>query len=99
MKYKSKILNIARNDLKEIRTYLSDFGSSPKRKLRESFYEYVKNVSKNPYIYPEYEENKTYRKAVIQYDYLVFYTVDEESKTVKIQRVLSSRQNVKNILD
>jgi len=97
--YKSRILDIARNDLKEIRTYLSDFGSIPKRKLRESFNEYVKNVSNNPYIYPEYEENNMYRKAVIHYDYLVFYTVDEENKTVKIQRVLSSRQNVKNILD
>jgi len=99
MKYKSKILNIARNDLKEIRDYLSEFGSTPKSKLKESFYQYMKNISDNPYIYPEYEENKKYRKAVIQYEYLVFFTVDENNKTVKTERVLSSKRNVKNILD
>jgi len=99
MKYKSKILSLARDELKEIRAYLSEFGSIPKNKIKESFFQYVKNASDNPYMYPEYEENKKYRKAVIQYEYLVFFTVDEDNKMVKTERVLSSKRNVKSILE
>jgi len=98
MRYKPKILSLARNDLKEIRDYLKDFGNVPKHKFRKSFDKYAIDVSNNPYIYPEYEENKNYRKAIIEYGYLVFYTVDEEKKVVGIMRVLSSRRNVEDII-
>ena len=98
MKYKTKILNLAKNDLKEIRDYLSDFGSIPKRNFKESFKLCADNISNNPYMYPEHEDNKNYRKAVIQYGYIVFFTVDENDKTIYISRILNSKRNVKDVL-
>ena len=97
MKYRIYILDDAKTDLKEIRRYLSDYGTVPKRKLKESFNNFIKNVANNPFMYPVYDYNQKYRKAVIEYGYLVFYTV--ENKIVRIQRVLNDRQNVIRIIE
>jgi len=94
--YKVRILTLARADLKEIRLYLSEFGDAPKRKFRNSFDKFAGNVSSNPLIYPVYEDNPDYRVAVIEYGYLVFYSVNES--IVGVARVLSDRRNVQDII-
>ena len=85
---KPVILKLAIDDLKEIRNLLSEFGTSPPRKFRESFERFCTQVERMPYIYSQYENNPKYRRAVIEYDYLVFYQVEDESERVKIFRVL-----------
>jgi plasmid stabilization system protein ParE len=40
-----------------------------------------------PYMYPAYEYFPDYRKIVIG-NYLAFYTVNEEDKTIEIHRIL-----------
>ena len=85
---KPLILKLARDDLRGIREYLSEFGLNPPRKFRESFEKFCVQVEKTPYIYSEYEPNKRYRRAVIEYDYLVFYQVEESSGRVKVYRIL-----------
>ncbi|MCL2321460.1 MAG: type II toxin-antitoxin system RelE/ParE family toxin [Oscillospiraceae bacterium] len=97
MKYRIYILDDAKTDLKEIRRYLSDYGTVPKQKIKESFNTLIKNLADNPFIYSVYDDNQKYRKAVIEYGYLVFYTV--ENKIVRIQRVLNDRQNVIRIIE
>jgi len=94
--YKVKILTLARADLKEIRTYLSDFGDVPKIKFRKSFDKFAGNVTNTPFMYPEYADNTKYRVAVIEYGYLVFYTVVDNA--VGIARVLSDKRNVQDII-
>ena len=41
-----------------------------------------------PYMFSEYKHNSNYRKAVIIFEYLVFYRVDEQKNQVKIYRIL-----------
>ena len=93
------LLKPAINDLKEIRAYLSDFGEAPPRKFRESFEKFCGRVSDMPYMFNQYEHNPVYRKAVIVYDYLVFYRVDESNNTVKVYRVLHGKRNIEPLLE
>ena len=87
------ILALARDDLKEIHKYLSEFGESPAKKLRESFENFCVSVADMPYMFGQYEHNQGYRKAVIVFDYLVFYKVDDKSDKIKIYRVLHGKRN------
>jgi len=52
---------------------LSEFGENPPKKLRESFEKFVEQVSNMPYMISKYEHKSSYRKAVIIFEYLVFY--------------------------
>ena len=93
------ILKLARNDLQEIRLYLSDFGENPPTKFRDSFEKFCSQVSDMPYIFGQYGQNPLYRKAVIVYDYLVFYRVDENKNIIKIYRVLHGKRNIGVLLE
>jgi len=87
------ILNLAKSDLKEIHEYLSDFGTSPPRKLRESFEKFCTQVKDAPHMFSAYTHNTNYRRAVIAFGYLVFYRVFEDTNQIKIYRVLHSKRN------
>jgi len=49
-------------------------------------------------MYGQYKYNPVYRKAVILYDYLIFYQADEDNNTVKIYRVLHGKRNTENFI-
>ena len=93
------ILSIARNDLKEIRLYLSEYGESPPKKFRDSFQKFCTQIINMPNMYSQYEYKQDYRKSVIVYDYLVFYKVDESKGKVMVYRVLHGKRNTKPLLD
>jgi len=93
------ILRLAKNDLKEIREYLSEFGEKPPKKFRESFEKFCNQVTDNPHMYSQYKHDASYRKAVIAYGYLIFYQVDENSNIVKIYRILHGKRNTEPIAD
>ena len=96
---KPTILRIARDDLKEINEILSEYGKTPTRRFRESFETFCKNVEHMPYMYSQYEYHTKYRRAVIAYDYLVFYQVDDLTNKVTIYRVLHGKRNVETFLE
>jgi plasmid stabilization system protein ParE len=50
-----------------------------------------------PYSCPVYEDDPDYRNLVVG-DYLVFYIVNEENKTVEIHRIFHGTQNIKQHL-
>lgn len=93
------ILKLARDDLKEIHDYLSEFGATPQRKFRKSFENFCTYVESMPFIYSQYEQNPKYRRAVIEYDYLVFYQVEERSNRVRIFRVLHGKRDITHLLE
>ena len=95
------VLRLARDDLKEIRDRLSEFGGAPTKKFRESFEKFCSNVSNMPYMYAQYELIPKYRRAVIEYDYLVFYQVEENNgvKRVKVLRVLHGKRDIFTLLN
>jgi plasmid stabilization system protein ParE len=93
------LLNLARNDLQEIIEYLSGFGENPPKKFRANFEKFCSQVMDMPYMFIQYEHNHFYRKAVIAFDYLVFYQIDEKKGIVKIYRVLHNKRNFEPLLE
>ena len=93
------ILKLARNDLHEIHNYLSEFGLNPQIKFKESFKSFCLRVIDTPYLYARYEPDPKYRKAVIEYNYLVFYVVDENNSKIKIYRVLHGKRDASAFLN
>jgi plasmid stabilization system protein ParE len=93
---KPVILKLAREDLREICSRLADFGNDPPNKLRNSFLMFCTNVTSMPYMYPQYEQNPKYRKAVIAYDHLVFYQVENinSKDRVMVYRVLNGKRDI-----
>ena len=96
---KPVILKLARDDLKEIREDLSEFGISPPKKFRESFERFCNNVASMPYMYSQFEHNPEYRRAVIAYDYLVFYKIEEGGNRASIHRILHGKRNIVTMLE
>ena len=96
---KPLVLKLARDDLREIREYLSEFGTNPPKKFRESFEKFCVQVENMPYLYSKYEPNPKYRRAVIEYDYLVFYQVEESNGRVMVYRVLHGKRDTEILLD
>ena len=94
---KLSILSLARDDLKEIRLYLSEYGESPPKKFRDSFEKFCSHIINTPNMFSQYEYNPDCQKAVIIFDYLVFYRVDEGK--VMVYRVLHCKRNAKPLLD
>ena len=78
---------------------MSEYGDSPPKKLRDSFEKFCAQVVDMPYMFNQYEYNSDYRKAVIIFDYLVFYKVDESEGEVMVYRVLHGRRSVTPLLD
>jgi plasmid stabilization system protein ParE len=50
-----------------------------------------------PYSCPEYEDDPDYRRLVVG-DYLVFYKVNEDDKTIEVHRILHGSQNIQKQL-
>ena len=96
---KISLLKLARNDLKEIKEYLMEFGEIPPNKFRKSFEKFCVQIADMPYMSAAYEHNPKYRKATIIYDYLIFYQVDEKMNIIKIYRVLHGKRNTAPLLE
>ena len=93
------VLKLARDDLKEAHNYLSEFGVTPPGKFRESFKKFCAQVESMPYMFCKYEQNQKYRRAILDYDYLVFYQVEDSSGRVKVFRVLHGKRDIMRLLD
>lgn len=103
MQYKLSINPLAEQDLDEIAGYIANDLASPKAAL--DFLDVVENcygnVSLNPQMYPlcdnERLKRKGYRKALIK-NYIMFYRVDDEEKTVNVIRFIYCGRDYINII-
>lgn len=97
--YKLEFLPIAKNDMLEIVKYISDDLKNPQAasKLADEFIEVAESVCQFPYANNVYMPIKPldleYRRIIVK-NYLMFYTVDENAKTVTIMRVVYARRNI-----
>jgi len=98
---KPVILKLARDDLKEIHNRLIEYGNIPTKKFKDSFKTFCDNVTTMPYMYPEYEYNTMYHKAVVEYDYLVFFKIEkvDNKERVRVYRVLHGKRDILPMLD
>ena len=98
---KPVVLKLARDDLKEICDRLAEYGKNPSRKFRESFTTFCTNVASMPFMYPQYDLNSNYRKAIIEYDYIVFYKVENVNSIdrTRIYRALHGKRDITALLE
>lgn len=101
--YNVQFLPIARDDLVEITEYISSELGSPDAAIRlaEKIVSTADSLSDFPYAYPVYVPVRPtffeYRKIFVE-NYLIFYTVDEASKTVTVMRIIYARRDYGRII-
>ncbi len=101
--YKVQFLPLAQNDLVELVRYIS-YNLDNKQaaaRLADEIIKTTDTLADFPYAYPAYipirpTENE-YRKISVQ-NYLIFYSVNEKTKTVTIARVVYAKRNYDNLI-
>ena len=100
--YKLYYLPIARQDVEDIIHYVSYNlnNLSAAKNLANYFVESAENILCFPYGFSIYdisgELKKEYRKIKVK-NYYMFYTIDEDSKTITIVRVIYKKMNLIDI--
>ena len=101
--YKLEYLPVALRDMSEIAEYISKDLKNPQAavKLSEKFVESAEALREFPYVNQVYLPLRPlkyeYRKVVVDH-YLMFYTVNEKSKTITIMRVIYAHRDYEEIL-
>ena len=90
MNFRIEFLPIASDDLKEIDEYLSQFYESTPDKFFQSLHKKLELLSDSPYMYNEWEDERSLRKFVVG-NYLVFYRISDECQILTIVRVIDGR--------
>jgi len=97
MRYRVKYFPETATDREEIRAYLSQYYESTLRSFFALLKEKIARLKDLPYSCPTYEDDPDYRRLVVG-DYLVFYMVNEENKTVEIHRIFHGSKDIKQHL-
>jgi addiction module RelE/StbE family toxin len=95
--YRVILLDRAVRDIDEICDYLSQFYPGTAGRFLEVLEKALDNAANNPRIYPVYEGNKKYRKIVV-HNYLVFYMISREDRTIRVYRVLHGKRDITRTL-
>lgn len=101
--YKVQFLPLAQNDLVEIVRYIANdlYNKQAANKLADEIIKAADSLADFPYAYPAYTPirpaKNEYRKISVQ-NYLIFYTVDEKTKTVTISRVVYAKRDYDKLI-
>jgi addiction module RelE/StbE family toxin len=87
LKYTVRFSPFAKEDKKNIKSYLSKFYPETPRRFNASLKKHISNLKDNPYIYPEYLDNTNYRRMFVN-NYIVFYKVNDAERQIDIYRIL-----------
>ncbi|MDL2293946.1 type II toxin-antitoxin system RelE/ParE family toxin [Ruminococcaceae bacterium OttesenSCG-928-D13] len=90
-------MELAVQDYDDISDYLSGFYPGTRQKFLDELEKYTATLEDNPCAFEQYELNPAYRRMVVM-DYLVFYKVKREKKTVEIHRILHGARNIRQFL-
>ncbi|MFP3041148.1 type II toxin-antitoxin system RelE/ParE family toxin [Treponema primitia] len=97
MAYKIQYLDLAKSDVKEIKSYLTQFYPSTPAKFLADLKKNITNLSSMPGMYEAYHDNPSYHRLVVS-NYLVFYKVDDKNQTVEIHRILHGARDLSRYL-
>lgn len=101
--YKVQFLPLAQNDLVEIVRYIANdlYNKQAANKLADEIIKATDTLADFPYAYPAYTPIRStkneYRKISVQ-NYLVFYTVNEKTKTVTVARVVYAKRDYDKLI-
>ena len=96
MKYKVQYLVTAKQDRESIKTYLNQFSLTAAKRLFDKIKRNMEYVKENPYMFKAYERRPQFRRMVIE-DYVVFYKVDESTKTIEVHNILHGMMDLKQM--
>lgn len=101
--YKILITADAEKDIDIILNYITNTlcNSEAAKSLATEIIKKYKRISENPYMYELYPDkllaDKGYRKVTVK-NYMIFYIVNENDKTVTVMRVIYGRRDHKNLI-
>ena len=98
MTYKIKYLPLAVQDLNDIARYLSGFYPKTASRVLKELREKITKLGDTPKMCEAYHLDPAYRRMVVD-QYLVFYRVNDEIKTVEVHRVLRGAWNLPQYLE
>jgi plasmid stabilization system protein ParE len=78
-------------------SYLNQYSMTAANRLFEKIKSNMEYVKENPYLYEIYERRPQFRRMVVG-DYLVFYKINEEEKTVEIHHIFHGRMDIEQHL-
>ncbi len=93
MGFSVEYLPEAEGDIDGILDYLSQFYRDTAGKFYRTMEHKIGLLAYNPYMAERWEDDPDFRRLVVG-NYLVFYMVYDESKTVEIHRVLRASWNI-----
>ena len=97
MNYRIRFLPETVADREGIRAYLSQYHERTATEFFHLLREKLARLKEFPYACPAYEDDPDYRKLIVG-DYLVFYMVNEEEKSVEIYRIFHGSQDIRRRL-
>ncbi len=97
MVYKLSLLKRAELDLEEILAYKAQYYAGTADAFLTALEKTLNGISGNPLMYPAYDNNPRYRRAVVE-DYLLFYRVEKEASVVQVYRILHGRRDLRKFL-
>lgn len=101
--YNVLFLPLAQNDLVEIVRYIANelHNEQAANSFADEIMKATDRLADFPYAYPVYmpirSTKNEYRKISVQ-NYLIFYTVDERTKTVTIARVIYAKRDYDKLM-
>lgn len=98
MTYKIQYLPLAVQDLHDIARYLSGFYPKTARRVLKELRERIVKLSDTPRMCETYQPDPDYRKMVVD-QYIVFYQVKDDARTVEIHRILRGSWNLPQYLE
>lgn len=97
-KYTTRILPLARDDLRETKSYLSRFYPKTASKVLGELKAKINKLSENPLIYEKYTDDPFYRRMIVS-NYLVFYHINEDQRIIEVHRVLRGAWDIRQYLN
>jgi len=98
MKYRLRFMEDTVTDREHIKAYLSQFYPGTVKRFFGLLKMKIARLKSFPYSCPEYDDVPDYRKLVVG-DYLVFYIINEDIKTVDIHRILHGSRDISKHLN
>lgn len=97
MSFKIRYLPLADEDIEALAAYLSRFYPSTAGQVLDEMEKQLASLQEHPRMCEEYVDDPFYRRMVVS-EYLVFYHVNEQNKTVDIHRVMRGSWDIEKYL-
>lgn len=104
MNYRVELTRLASTSLREIRWYISEKLKNPiaAKNIYNKIMKQIKDLKYHPYLFP-LVDNERFNGDEVRFfpmgNYIVYYSVDEQSKAVRILKVSGAAQSPEHRLD